>query len=171
MIDLKLKDDQYEFKGVDHTREVIRAILVNEDNKILLEKIVDNDMFGPRDYYETPGGGAKKNETHLETLKREIAEECGYLISDDIVLLGKVKDYYNLINRENHNYYYIARVIGKCEQHLEADELRRIAAFCWVDIDEAITLYENMQNVLVGKLVKQRELPILKYYHRYFTKK
>ena len=51
MIDLKLKDDQYEFKGVDHTREVIRAILVNEDNKILLEKIVDNDMFGPRDYY------------------------------------------------------------------------------------------------------------------------
>ena len=59
MIDLKLKDDQYEFKGVDHTREVIRAILVNEDNKILLEKIVDNDMFGQRDYYETPGGGAK----------------------------------------------------------------------------------------------------------------
>ena len=26
----------------------------------------------------------------------------------------------------------------------------------------AISLYENMQNVLVGKIVKQRELPILK---------
>lgn len=157
----KFKDDQYMFTGVTHTREVVRAILIDENNNICLEYLLDDDGFGPRHYYETPGGGAKKGETHAETLFREIKEEVGYE-SEVIEFLGEVDDYYNLIQRKNHNYYYLVRRGKKVEQHLEADEVVRINKIIWVPIDEAISLYEKMQNVLVGKLVKQRELPILK---------
>ena len=75
---LKFKDDQYMFKGVTHTREIVRAILVDENNNVCLEKIKDDDGFGPRDYYETPGGGIKPGESHIDALHREIAEEVGY---------------------------------------------------------------------------------------------
>lgn len=158
---LSLKDDQYPFQGVDHTREVIRAIFLDEDNNVCLEYLKDDDGFGPRDYYETPGGGAKPNETHEETLFRELKEEVGYE-SEVISFLGEVDDYYNLIKRKNHNFYYLVRRTKKVEQHLEEDEQIRINKIIWVPIDEAIRLYEGMQNVLVGRLVKQRELPILK---------
>ena len=157
----KYKDDQYMFKGITHTREIVRAVLVDENNNVCIEKIVDDDGFGPRDYCETPGGGIKPGETHEEALHREIAEEVGYNC-EVISPLGEVDDYYNLIYRRNHNYFYLVKRLEKVEQHLEPDEAIRINKIIWVPIDEAIELYENMQNVLVGKIVKQRELPILK---------
>ena len=157
----KFKDDQYMFTGVNHTREVVRAILLDENNNVCLEYLLDDDGFGPRDYYETPGGGIKDGESHEQAIKREIEEEVGYTC-EIIKFLGEVDDYYNLINRKNHNYYYLVRRLKKVSQHLEEDEKIRISKIIWVSIDEAIRLYENMQNVLVGRLVKQRELPILK---------
>ena len=157
---LKLKDDQYPFEGVNHTRIVVRAILLDENDNVCLEHIFDDDGFGPRNYYETPGGGVKDNESFIEALEREIEEEVGYRI-EIIEQLGIVKDYYNLIKRKNINYYYLARRKEKCKQHLEEDEIRRIDNIVWVNIDKAISLYTSMQDVLVGRLVKQRELPIL----------
>lgn len=157
----KFKDDQYMFEGVNHTREVVRAILLDENDNVCLEYLVDDDGFGPRDYYETPGGGLKDGETHIDAIKREIEEEVGYKC-EVISFLAEVDDYYNLIKRKNHNYYYLARRLNKVEQHLEPDEKIRISKIIFVPIDEAIKLYESMQNVLVGRLVKQRELPILK---------
>ncbi len=158
---LKLKDDQYPFTGVSHTRKVVRCVLLDENNNVCLEHVYDDDGFGPRDYYETPGGGVKGKESLKKALEREIEEEVGYHI-EIIAELGKVKDYYNLIERENINYFYLARRKEKTHQALEEDEVKRIESIIWVDIDKGISLYENMQNVLVGRLVKQRELPILK---------
>lgn len=157
----KFIDDQYMFNGVSHTREIVRAILLDKDDNVCLEYLLDDDGFGPRDYYETPGGGIKQGESHKQAIKREIEEEVGYEC-EIISPLGEVDDYYNLINRHNHNYYYLVRRTKKVKQHLEEDEKIRISKIIWVSIDEAIHLYENMQNVLVGRLVKQRELPILK---------
>ncbi len=158
---LDLKDDQYPFTGVNHVRKVVRCILLDEFNNVCLEHVYDDDGFGPRDYYETPGGGVKEGESLQEALKREIEEEVGYHI-EIISELGKVKDYYNLIERRNINYFFLARRKEKTHQALEEDEIKRIESIIWVDIDKAISLYSNMQNVLVGRLVKQRELPILK---------
>jgi len=149
------------FKGVSHTREIVRAILLDENDNVCLEYLLDDDGFGPRDYYETPGGGIKEGESHIDALHREVEEEVGYKC-EVISPLGEVDDYYNLINRHNHNYYYLVRRTTKVSQHLEEDEKIRISKIIWVPIDKAIELYENMQNVLVGRLVKQRELPILK---------
>lgn len=156
-----LKDDQYPFRGVSHAREIVRAILLDENNNVCLEYILDDDGFGPRDYYETPGGGIKDGETHVDALKREMEEEVGYHI-EVIEEIGEVKDYYNLIKRRNHNYFYLCRRTTPCKQRLEDDEKRRINKIIWVNIDDAISLYENMQNCLVGRIVKQRELPVLK---------
>ena len=158
---LKFKDDQYMFKGVTHTREIVRAILIDENNNVCIEKIKDDDGFGPRDYYETTGVGIKPGESHCDALHREIAEEVGYKC-EVLEHIADVHDYYNLIGRKNYNHFYLVRRLEKVEQHLEPDEQIRIEKILWVPIDEAIELYENMQNVLVGKIVKQRELPILK---------
>ena len=160
-ITLKFKDDQYMFKGVNHTREIVRAILIDESNNVCLEKLKDDDGFGPRDYYETPGGGIKAGECHEDALHREIMEEVGYKC-EILAHIADVHDYYNLICRKNINHFYLVRRKEKVIQHLEPDEVIRIEKIIWVPIDEAIKLYENMQNVLVGKIVKQRELPILK---------
>lgn len=156
-----LEDKEYPYTYIDHTRNVARAFVLNDKNEILLEYIYDDDGFGHRDYYETPGGGVKNGEDLVEGLKREIAEECGYLV-EIIGEIGEVYDFYNLIHRENHNYYFIARVIGTCDSHLEPDEVKRIKDISFHSIDESIHLYETMQDKLVGKLVKQRELPLLK---------
>lgn len=158
---LELEDHEWPFIGVSHTREIARAILLDENNKVCLEYIYDDDMFGHRDYYETPGGGMKPGEDYQTALNRECSEEVGYEC-EIIEHLGSVKDYYNLIQRENHNHYFLARRTKKTQIHQEPDEVRRVKGIIWVDIDEAIRLYENMQDELVGKLVKQRELPILK---------
>ena len=158
---LKFKDDQYMFKGVTHTREIARAILIDENKNVCLEKLFDDDGFGPRDYYETPGGGIKQGENHEEALHREIEEEVGYKC-EVVAHIADVHDYYNLIDRKNYNYFYLVKRLEKVEQHLEPAEQIRIQKIIWVPIDEAIRLYEEMQNVLVGKIVKQRELPILK---------
>jgi 8-oxo-dGTP pyrophosphatase MutT (NUDIX family) len=158
---LKFKDDQYMFKGVTHTREIARAILIDEHNNVCLEKLKDDDGFGPRDYYETPGGGIKAGESHIDALHREIEEEVGYKC-EVLEHIADVEDYYNLIYRKNINHFYLVRRKEKVNQHLEEDEKIRIEKIIWVPIDEAIRLYEEMQNVLVGKIVKQRELTILK---------
>ena len=157
----EFKDDQWTFTGVSHQRHIVRCILLDENNNVCLEKIDDDDMFGHRDYYETPGGGMKESEDFAAALSRETSEELGWTC-EIISPLGEVHDFYNLIQRENFSYYFLAKRVEKVEQHLEPDELRRMSKIIWVPIDEAINLYENMQNELVGKLVKQRELPILK---------
>ncbi|MDY0345641.1 MAG: NUDIX hydrolase [Bacilli bacterium] len=155
-----LFDDQYDFNGIIKARKIVRAIVLDEQNRIALTKINNNDKFGLRDYYELPGGGVQKGETLIEALRREMEEEIGCHI-ENIKEIGKVIDYYNLIQRENHNYFYLVKVKDRVPSRLEPEEIERIEAIVWVRIDEAIRLYEKMQNVLVGKLVKQRELPIL----------
>ncbi len=155
-----LKDECYPFTYIDHKRVVVRAILLDEDNKVILEKLIRDDIFLHNEYVETPGGGKGENETLEECLIREIKEELGYEISI-IGFLDKVIDYYNLIHRENENYYYLAKVKGKSERHLEEHEKIMFQDELHLTFDEAISLMQkNIGGV--GKLVLNRELPILK---------
>ena len=158
---LHLKDDQYEYTYIDHVRYVCRGVLLNDKNEVALNKLHGFDNFGSRDYYETPGGGKKGNETLRQALIREMREETGYEV-EIIKELGMVNDYYNLIHRNNRNYFYLcktARFVGKV---LEDYEKSMIEGLVWVSIDKAIDLYEHMDVSGVAILVKHRELPILK---------
>ena len=50
--------------------------------KLLLERRVDADVWG------LPGGGAKKQETARQAVSREIYEELGLRIPDDLSIIG-----------------------------------------------------------------------------------
>ena len=158
---LHLKDDQYEYTYIDHVRYVCRGILLNDKNEIALNKLHGFDSFGSRNYYETPGGGKKVNETLRAALKREMREETGYEV-EIVKELGMVNDYYNLIHRNNKNYYYLCKITSFVGKTLEDYETSMIEELVWVDIDKAIELYENMGGSGVAILVRNRELPILK---------
>jgi len=159
-INLYFQDDQYPFTGVTHQREIARAIFLNDQNQICLTKLLGDDKFGHRDYYETPGGGIKPNETPEAALYRELIEETGF---ESIVLekIGDVVDYYNLIGRENHNHFYFAKATRYVGNHLEEAEVVMLEKIVWVTIDAAISLYEMMGDSKLSTLVKRRELPIL----------
>lgn len=158
---LHLKDDQYEYTYIDNVRYVCRGVLLNDKNEIALNKLHGFDNFGSRNYYETPGGGKKDNETLRQALLREMREETGYEV-EIIKELGMVNDYYNLIHRNNRNYFYLCKTVRFVGKLLENYEKSLIEEVVWVSIDEAIRLYEEMGGSGVAILVKNRELPILK---------
>ena len=158
---LSLVDEQYPLEYIDHTRYIARAILLNEKNEVALIKVNGDDMFGHRDYYETPGGGKKDKETLANACIREVQEETGFE-STIIRELGLVVDYYNLIHRKNRNYYYFCKTGKFVGKHLDNYETKMLEKVIWVSIDKAIELYENMGGSGVALLVKYRELPILK---------
>ncbi len=160
MVNLHLNDNQYPNEGINHIRRVSRAILVDESNQIFILKIYGNDIFGLRDYYETPGGGVDENESFEEAVIREIDEEVGVKCHIEMYL-GEIVDYYNLIKRKNINHYFLCRVdqITKIHHKSFGDSLiQKIEKY---SLEELIDKYEKMSDHGVSKLVKQRELPIL----------
>ena len=74
---LKLEDNEYPYTYIDHVRYVCRGILLNDKNEIALMKVDGDDIFGHRDYYETPGGGKKDKESIRNACLRELEEETG----------------------------------------------------------------------------------------------
>ena len=155
-----LTDEQYPLEYIDHTRYIARAILLNDKNEVALIKVNGDDIFGHRDYYETPGGGKKDKEKLADACIREVQEETGFE-SKILKELGLVIDYYNLIHRKNRSYYYLARTTRFVGKHLDQYETEMLEKVVWVSIDEAIKLYENMGGSGVAIIVKNRELPIL----------
>ena len=162
----RFKDNYYPRTYIDHKRNTVRAVVVNKENKIALLHLISDDEFGHRDCYELPGGGKKKGETFHQGVLREVREETGF--SAKIVkFLAKVEDFYNLIHRENHNYYYLVKAEKYLGEQREEYEKRMIQEILFVNINEAIKLMENVDDDGVGHLVKQRELPILKLAKEY----
>lgn len=159
-IELKLLDDQYPFEGFTHTRPIARAIAFDKDGNVAIHRICRNDIFCGQTYFETPGGGVDEGETYEQALVRECDEELGAKVEVG-EYLGEVIDAYNLIKRQNVNRYYIAYIKEKTHKHFASLGDTMIQETIYVPLDEAIRLYENMEDKLLAKLVKQRELPIL----------
>ena len=162
------QDSYYPSEYIDHQRIIVRAVVLNEKNEMILLHLVTIDKFGHRDCYETPGGGKKKNETFHEGVLREVREETGYEC-EIITYLGKVIDFYNLIHRENHNYYYLLKIkmfVGDNREEYEKEIMKDMR---FVSIDNAIQLMSNVQDDGVGYIVAQREIPILKIAKEYIN--
>ena len=157
---LRFFDNEYPNNGYNHTRKVVRGILLNEKNEVALVKLYGYDSFGYRSYYETPGGGKEKYESNIKTLKRELLEEVGVTIKN-IKPIAKVIDFYNLINRRNINYYYLCRVKTYEEQHLEEYEKELMSGLVWVPLNEVIKVYQDVAINSISRLCIQREVPIL----------
>ncbi len=155
-----LKDTEYPFTHITCVRDISRGVIINKEGKVAILKTVTNDMF-VRDCYELPGGGVNEGESFIDAFKREAIEETGYEVNN-IQEIGDVIDYYNLIERENHNHYFLGFATRHLGRKLEEYEKSMIQDLLFVSIDEAIDLFDHKMFGPVGVLIRQRELPILK---------
>ena len=160
MVNLELKDTQYQENGFTHTRVTSRGIVLDEEGRIALHFIHRDDIFGNETYYETPGGGVDEGETPEQAVIRECKEELG----EDIEVLrplGVVKDAYNLIHRKNENHYFLCKKLNQGEKHFVSEGDSLIQKTVWVSLEEGIALLKKQSGHGVSALVKARELPIL----------
>lgn len=160
---LNLVDKEWQFQYTDHDRQIARAILYDGNGYFYFVRAVRDDDFGKAILIETAGGGVEVGEELNTAIKREIKEELGADI-EVVYKLGVVSDYYNLIHRHNINNYFLCRVLSFGDKHLTEDEIA-----CYhlstlkLTYDEALQEYENCADSKLGKLIANREIPILKH--------
>ena len=161
-IRLELTDNEWPFEYVSHDRIIVRAIVIDDAGNFYFVRADRDDDFGKCVTIETSGGGVEDGEELDGAVKRELLEELGAEV-DVITEIGTVSDYYNLIHRHNINHYYLCRVISLGEKHLTEDEANRFHLSTLVlPYDEAMAEYERCMISPLGRLIGNREMPILK---------
>ena len=76
--------------------------------------------------------------------------------------IGVVSDYYNLIHRHNINNYFLCKVESFGEKELTEDEINNFhLSTLKLSYEEAIREYEYRSNTRLGKIIANRELPVL----------
>lgn len=159
---LELEDTEWPLEFIDHDRKIARAILYDEMGSFYFVRAVRDDDFGKATLIETAGGGVEQGEDLLTAIRRELKEELGVQV-DIVCKIGVVSDYYNLIHRHNINHYFLCRINTFGEKNLTVDEIESFhLSTLKLTYDEAISEYENRANTKLGRLVANRELPILK---------
>ncbi|ABR34570.1 MULTISPECIES: NUDIX domain-containing protein [Clostridium] len=123
-------------------REAVRGIII-KDKKILMVHSKNKD-------YKFPGGGMKKDEGHIDALKREVEEETGYVcskIGDQLgIITERSKDKY-VNNRvfKMISYYYLAEVSNvRKAQKLDPYEAKLKFRPEWIQIEDAINNNEKI---------------------------
>lgn len=160
-IALELVDDQWPFTYTDHDRTIARAIVVDNAGDFYFVRAVRDDDFGAATLIETSGGGVEPGEAPTEAIRRELREELGAEV-DILCKIGVVSDYYNLIHRHNINHYFLCRVRALGDKHLTADEIDSFhLSTLKLGYEEAAAEYERRSNTRLGRLIANRELPIL----------
>lgn len=166
---LELVDTQWPFSYTDHDRQVVRAIVIDDAGWFYFVRAVRDDDFGKATLIETSGGGVEPGEDLRDAIRRELREELGAEV-EILCMLGVVSDYYNLIHRHNINHYYlcIANSFGNrdlTEQEINDYHLSTLK----LHYKEAIFEYELCSNSKLGRLIANRELPVLKKAKEWLT--
>lgn len=162
-IRLSLSDNEWEFTFTDHDREIVRAVVFDDDGYFYFVRAQRDDDFGKAILIETSGGGVEKGENYEKALIRELKEELG-AEAQIICKIGVVDDYYNLIHRHNINNYYLCKVTSFGEKNLTQDEIEEFhLSTLKLTFDEAVKEYEKRSCTKVGRLIANRELPVLKH--------
>ena len=165
-ISLNLYDEEWEFNGVTHDRQISRAIVFDGEGYFYFMRVDRDDDFGNARYIETAGGGVEEGESPDSAIMRELYEELGAEV-EVVCKLGVVSDYYNLIYRHNINNYYLCRVISFGETHMTEDEIHSFhLSKLRLTYEEAIAEYERSATTPLGRLLAQRELPVLNHAKR-----
>ena len=158
---LELKDDEWPFTYTDHDRLIVRAIVFDDPGWFYFTRITRDDHFGKATLIETSGGGVEAGEDLLAAIHRELREELGAEV-EVVAKIGLVSDYYNLIHRHNLNHYFLCRVTSFGEKHLMPDEIERFhMSTLRLTYDEAEAEYRRLACTPIGRLIADRELPVL----------
>ena len=160
-LSLELEDTEWPFTYTDHDRQVVRAVVVDADGTYYFNRAVRDDDFGVSTIIETAGGGVEAGEDLHTAVRRELGEELGVEV-EILAEIGTVSDYYNLIHRHNINHYYLCRVTEFGETHMTEDEIKWFhLSTLKVSYEEAVEEYKKRADTPLGKLICQRELPVL----------
>ena len=156
-IDLK----NYDKNGKAFKRPSARAIII-KDNKIYM---VHSLVY---DYYKFPGGGIESNESNIDALIRETAEEAGLVVIKDSIKeygyvhrIQKAKDEgYSMFIQDN--FYYLCDVENKkIEQNLDDYEDFENFTMELVDPKMAINANRNSDHGPKNKDMIEREAKVL----------
>ena len=162
LLNIELKDEEWSLDYIDHDRHIARAIVVDGEGYFYFVRADRNDDFGRAILIETAGGGIEDGEDCAEAVKREVMEELGATV-EVICKIGVVSDYYNLIHRHNINNYYLCLAESFGERSLTNDEIEQFKlSTLRLTYDEAIMEYELRRESRLGRLIADREMPILK---------
>ena len=167
---IEFKDDQWPFDYIDHDRKIVRAIVIDNDGYFYFVRVNRDDDFGKATLIETSGGGVEDNEQLEDALKRELQEELGANV-EIIEKIGIVSDYYNLIHRHNLNNYYLCKIKSFTNRHLTNQEINDFhLTTLKLTYKQALEEYDKCSNSKLGKLIYNREIPILVKAHELIKK-
>jgi len=160
---IDLKD--YNPDGKKFYRPSVRGIIFDDDGNIAM---IYSQKYH---FYKFPGGGIEGNETHLETLAREIKEETGMtLIPESAKEFGEVLKIQNgnepgkdIIHIQQ-NFYYICKVEDKVgSQELDDGEKALDFVLKFAPIEEAVAANSAFEsNDPFMKQMAEREKRVLK---------
>ena len=159
---LNLKDGEWPIATINHDRTIVRGIVIDDENNFYFVRVNRDDMFGKATLIETSGGGVENGEDLETAIKRELKEELGANVNI-MCKIGVVSDYYNLINRHNINNYYLCKIVSFGDKHLTKDEIEAFhLSTLKLKYEDALAEYEKCRNTPLGRLIANREIPVLK---------
>ena len=159
---LNLEDNEWPLTTIDHDRLIARAIVIDAEENFYFVRANRDDDFGKATLIETAGGGVEAGEDLDTAIRRELNEELGIEV-EVLCKIGVVSDYYNLIHRHNINNYYLCKIVSFGEKHLTKDEIEDFhLSTLKVKYEEALAEYEKCRCTSLGRLVANREVPVLK---------
>ena len=160
---IKLKDEEWDFEYTDHDRQIVRAIVFDDSGNFYFVRVDRDDDFGRAVLIETAGGGVENGEDFHSAILRELKEELGVEV-EVLCKIGVVDDYYNLIHRHNINNYYLCKITSFGDKNLTQDEIECFhLSTLKLKYEEAVAEYERCSSTKLGRLVANRELPILRH--------
>ncbi|WP_035446511.1 NUDIX domain-containing protein [Atopobacter phocae] len=153
---------EWPLESITHDRQIARAIVFDEQGYFYFLKAERDDDFGNVTVIETAGGGVEPGETLEEAIQRELIEELGACV-EIIRKIGVVSDYYNFIHRHNMNHYFLCRVQSIGPTQLTSNEKNHLhLSTLKLSYNEAIQMYEASRDSRLGRLLYNREMPVLK---------
>ena len=159
---LELQDTEWPFEHSERDRAIARAICIDDDGSFYFVRVNRDDYFGKATLIETAGGGVEEGEDLNTAIRRELKEELG-ADTEVICKIGVVSDYYNLLHRHNINNYFLCKILSFGEKNMTQQEIEDFhMSTLKLTYDEAVAEYEKRRETAIGRLICNRELPVLK---------
>lgn len=170
VLSLELTDTEWPAAEITHDRNIARGIVYDGEGYFYFVHVDRDDAFGKATVIETPGGGVEEGEDLATAIHRELSEELGA----DVDVIGKIaliSDYYNVIGRHNLSNYFLCKVRSFGEKHLTKDEIEDFHLQTMrLTYEEALAEYEKNREYPFGRLVANREVPVLQWAKQWIEK-